>query len=99
MNWQKAAKQEIKSDDVLVARGRPFRRGNSRNRWNSNSRSRSRPKETRKCHHCGKVGHLIKNCWELKNKKKKGKEEEEKNNGSNAVTEDPYSSDGDVFTI
>ena len=99
MNWQKAAKQESKSDDVLVARGRPFRRGNSRNRRNSNSRSRSRPKETRKCHHCGKVGHLIKNCWELKNKKKKGKEEEEKNNGSNAVTEDPYSSDGDVFTI
>ena len=101
MNWQKAAKQESKSDEVLMARGRPLRRGNSKKRWNSNSRSRSksRPKETRKCHHCGKVGHLISNCWELKNKKKKGKEEEEKGNGSNAVIDDQYSSDGDVFTI
>ncbi|KAF4347407.1 hypothetical protein F8388_012857 [Cannabis sativa] len=72
------------------------RRGNSKFRGNSrtNSRSKSRPRETRKCHHCGKVGHLIRNCWDLrdKRKKKKDKEYEDSNNDSNAVIED---SDGD----
>ncbi|KAF4397962.1 hypothetical protein G4B88_019683 [Cannabis sativa] len=93
----KAAKQESRTDDALMVRGRIPRRSNSKFRGNSrsNSRSKSRPRETRKCHHCGKVGHLIRNCWDLrdKRKKKKDKEDEDSNNDSNAVIDD---SDGDL---
>ncbi|KAF4396935.1 hypothetical protein F8388_004903 [Cannabis sativa] len=96
LNWQKAAKQESRTDDAVMVRGRTPRRGNSKFRGNSrtNSRSKSRPTETRKCHHCGEVGHLIRNCWDLRDKRKKNKdkEDEDSNNDSNAVIED---SDGD----
>ena len=97
LNWQKAAKMESKSDEVLFSRGRPQRRGQSRGSYRGNSRSKSRSRETRRCHHCGKIGHLIKNCWELKRKKKK--EEDDKSNDSNAVVDDCYSSDGDILTV
>uniref|UniRef100_A0A803PXN5 Retrovirus-related Pol polyprotein from transposon TNT 1-94-like beta-barrel domain-containing protein n=1 Tax=Cannabis sativa TaxID=3483 RepID=A0A803PXN5_CANSA len=65
LNWKKAAEKETKNDEALMIRGRQLRRGNLRFRDQSkfrnnsrprgNTRSKSRPKETRKCHHCGKI--------------------------------------------
>ena len=55
LNWQKAAKMESKSDEVLFSRGRPQRRGQSRGSYRGNSRSKSRSRETRRCHHCGNI--------------------------------------------
>ncbi|KAF4373129.1 hypothetical protein F8388_019311 [Cannabis sativa] len=88
-----------------MIRGRQPRRGNSKfrdqskfrnhSRHKGNSRSKSRPKETRKCYHCGKVGHLIRNCWELRDKKMQNKDEEDKGNDSNVAVDDHYSSNGD----
>ena len=95
ITWEKAARmQSQKQDESLIVRGRSPKRHTSRGPSRFHSRSKSRPKETRKCHHCGKVGHLIKHCWELKKKKK-----EEDNGNSSAVVDDPYSRDGDVCCV
>ena len=37
--------------------------GGSAGKGQSTGGSKQTPKETRKCHHCGKTGHLKKDCW------------------------------------
>ncbi|KAF4374815.1 hypothetical protein F8388_010691 [Cannabis sativa] len=71
LNWQKAPKQESGFYEALMDRGRQHKRGDSR--------SKSRPRETRK------VSPLY------QTKKKKNKEEEDKGSDFNLVVDDNYS--------
>ena len=44
----------------------------------SQSRDRSQFKETRECFHCGKMGHLRRDCWHWNKEQNKGKYEKKK---------------------
>ena len=95
ITWEKTAMmQSQKQDESLIVCGRRQKRHTSIGPSRFHSRSKSRQRETRKCHHCGKVDHLIKYCWELKKKKK-----EEDNGNSLVVVDDPYNIDGDVCCV
>lgn len=71
LNVEKGKKEK---DESLFMRGRQPRRSFSKGKDNSNrrspARSKSRGKETRRCHHCGKIGHLRRFCWDLEKKRK-----------------------------
>ena len=59
----------------------------------SQSRDRSQFKETRECCHCGKKGHLRRDCWHWKKEKNKGKyekNESEKNTTATVIDENVY---------
>ncbi|PON50826.1 Zinc finger, CCHC-type, partial [Parasponia andersonii] len=50
----------------------------------SHDRSKSRSKKNIKCYHCGKKGHIKRECWQLKkNGDSKGKDPESSNTQGN----------------
>ena len=59
----------------------------------SQSRDRSQFKETRECFHCGKKGHLRRDCWHWNKEQNKGKYEKndsEKNTTATVIDENVY---------
>ena len=63
------------------------RRKNPRNQNQQRGRSKSRSRHDKKCHHCGKPGHFIRECRKLKAEKSKNKESETRTNDTATVTE------------
>jgi len=81
------------STEGLVVRDRTAEKGNGNRRKN---RSKSRNPYAGKTCNCGKWGHIVTNCWKLKNKKDK----EEENQSKKPTTVDcvvESKSDGDVL--
>lgn len=64
---------------LTVMRGRSMEHGSSGS--HKHGRSKSRSKKTFKCYHCGKKGHLKKDCWELKNSNPQGNVANTSDNG------------------
>jgi len=54
----------------LVVRGRPTEKVRNSGRRKNRSKSKN-PYASKTCNFCGKLGHIIANCWKLKNKKEK----------------------------
>ena len=75
----------------MQARGRTKNRGKSQDR---NGRSKSRSKKDVECDHCGKKGHLKKQCWKLKAEKKEGKQKADASDDSKAIV--PHSKKSSV---
>ncbi|PON75346.1 Zinc finger, CCHC-type, partial [Parasponia andersonii] len=70
--------------EVLTMRGRSIKRGPSGSQ--SHSRSKSRSKKNVKCYHCGKKGHIKRECWQLKkNRDSRGKDPESSNAQENVA--------------
>jgi len=58
--------ENVKQAEALtMTRGRSTERGSSGSQIHGRSKSRS--KKHFKCYHCGKKGHMKKDCWHLKN--------------------------------
>ncbi|GJU96176.1 retrovirus-related pol polyprotein from transposon TNT 1-94 [Tanacetum coccineum] len=90
---------EPESGEGLVARGRSSDRGESSNK-NKEHRSRSRGKYSNKsCKYCKKLGHIVSDCYKLKNKlEREGKGNNEKKPEKAAeVAIAKGDSDGDVY--
>ncbi|PON87243.1 Zinc finger, CCHC-type [Trema orientale] len=74
-------------------RGRSTERAFSRSQ--SHSRSKSRSKKNVKCYHCGKKGHIKRECWQLKkNRDSRGKDPESSNAQENVTS---TSDDGEIL--
>ena len=78
---------------VMENKSRGRRKGPNDRKFNgrSQSRDRSQFKETRECFHCGKNGHLRKDCWHWNKEQNKGKyekNESEKNTIATVIAED-----------
>lgn len=87
-------KMKSKESEALIAWGRTEKKTN--NRSNSRGRSKSQGKQTKRCFHCHKEGHIRRNCYELKNKRKNEHKKEEEPHNVN-VTEGYESAE--VLTI
>ncbi|GJZ24612.1 retrovirus-related pol polyprotein from transposon TNT 1-94 [Tanacetum coccineum] len=90
---------EPESGEGLVARGRSSDRGESSNK-NKKHRSQSRGKYSNKsCKYCKKLGHIVSDCYKLKNKlEREGKGNNEKKPEKAAeVAIAKGDSDGDVY--
>ena len=86
----------MRSDDeakCLLVRGRTSEK-DSTNRRNMKSKS-TRRKSNKLCKYCRKPGHLIVECYKLKNKKEK----EEKNNQPTEASVVDSGSDGDALLV
>ena len=82
-------------DQAFVTENKSSGRSRGPNDWKFNGRSQSRDrsqfKETRECFHCGKNGHLRRDCWHWNKEQNKGKYEEndsEKNTTAAVIDED-----------
>ena len=78
---------------VMQNKSRTRNRGPNDQKFNgrSQSRDRSQFKETRKYFHCGKNGHLRRDCWHWNKEQNKGKyekNESEKNTTATMIAED-----------
>nr|GEY02727.1 retrotransposon protein, putative, Ty1-copia subclass [Tanacetum cinerariifolium] len=90
---------EPKSGEGLVARGRSSHQGESSNK-NKKHRSQSRGKYSNKsCKYCKKLGHIVSDCYKLKNKlKREGKGNNKKRpKKATEVAIAKGDSDGDVY--
>jgi len=89
---------EIHADfaEELVARGRTTEKGNGNKKKNS-SKSRN-PHAGKTCNYCGKLGHIVANCYKLKNKKEKEEKNQSKKPAmADCVVESESKSDEDVL--
>ena len=83
----------------MVVRGRSKDKKKQESRGKSRSKSRGRSVKDLECYHCGKKGHLKRDCRTLKKEKGKEKVKEEKPKSSvkieevNVVSED----EGDIL--
>ena len=80
----------------MIVRGRTTKERGGGSRRQNHSESRS-PHAGKTCNFCGKFGHIVANCWKLKNKKEK---DEKKNQSNKPATADyvvEFESDGDVL--
>jgi len=82
----------------LVVRGRPTEKmGHGGSRKN---RSKSRnPPAGKTCKFCGKLGHIVVNCWKLKNKKEKEEKENQSKKPATANCVVESESEGDVLVV
>ena len=86
----KTEKSSSSNGESYYARGRSSQRGpNYNNHGRSNSKNKGRsssrgPNSGRKCYHCGKIGHIKKDCYSWQRKLK------EKGNSSNSNTSDNH---------
>ena len=75
-------------NQAFVTENKSRDRSRGHNDWKFNGRSQSRDrsqfKETRECFHCGKNGHLRRDCWHWNKEQNKGKYE--KNDGKKNAT-------------
>nr|GEW27184.1 retrovirus-related Pol polyprotein from transposon TNT 1-94 [Tanacetum cinerariifolium] len=93
------SKQKPKSDEGRVARSRSSDRGESSNK-NKKHRSQSHGKYSNKsCKYCKKLGHIVSDCYKLKNKlKREGKANNKKKPEKAAeIAIAKCDSDGDVY--
>jgi len=65
----------------MDTRGRSKEKRRSNSRGKSKGRSKSRGKGKMECWHCGKKGHIKKDCWSLK-----GKNVESRNNSNESTS-------------
>ena len=76
-------------DQVFVTKNksRSRSRGPNDRKFNdrSQSRDRSQFKETRECFHCGKNGHLRRDCWHWNKEQNKGKYEKKNDSEKNTT--------------
>jgi len=80
----------------LVVRGRPTEKVGNGGRRKNRSKSIN-PHTGKTCNFCGKLDHIVANCWKLKNKKEKEEKENQykKHATTHCVVESE--SDGDVL--
>ena len=92
-------RKNLQGGTALVVRGRSKDKKKQESRGKSRSKFRGRSFKDLECYHCGKKGHLKRDCRTLKQEKGKEKVKEEKRKSSvkieeiNAVSED----EGDIL--
>lgn len=74
------------SSQALVTENRS--RSKSRGRGHDKFRDRSKSREKRQCYHCGKTGHLKRNCYLLKKENSSQRQENDKNTTATVSGED-----------
>ena len=87
---QRKANIDNAQDQAFVTKNKSRSRSRGPNDRKLNGRSQSRYrsqfKETRECFHCGKNGHLKRDCWHWNKEQNKGKYEEKKNDSEKNTT-------------
>ncbi|KAL5821663.1 hypothetical protein ACOSQ3_023545 [Xanthoceras sorbifolium] len=76
---------------VTEKQGKQEWRGRSKNPHNQSQqrgRSKSRSRHDKKCHHCGKLGHFIRECRKLKAERTRNQDAQTRTNDTATVTEE-----------